>query len=114
MTPGAYNLKIRRGVAFSCTFTFTEDDGTTPIALTGWVPYASVRKVPTGAVILDLAPVLTDGAAGIVTISFTAAQTAALTAGNFRWDLVLKNPSLERVGPYIEGLCDISTLITRP
>jgi hypothetical protein len=113
MTPGAYNLIIRRGVAFSITFTLTEDDGTTAINLTGYTAHALVRKLPTSAVVKDLTPTLTSAAGGIITIALTDEQTLALPAGAFRWDLVLEDAGGSRLGPYVAGLCDISSAITR-
>ncbi len=114
MTPGAYNLTIRPGVAFAITFAFTEDDGTTPIDLTGWTAHAHVRKLPTSALVKDLAPAVSDGPGGVVAIEFTDEDTAAFTPGNFRWDLILENPSGSRLGPYLSGLCAITLPITQP
>jgi hypothetical protein len=114
MTPGTLNLQIYRGITFSLTLTLTEDDGTTPIDLTGFTAYATARKQPTGAVKLDLAPEITDDAGGVIAIAFTDEDTAEFPAAELRWDLVLENAGGERLGPYLAGRCDILNPNTQP
>lgn len=91
-----------------------------PADMTDWIPYAEVRTEPEGALILDLAPVMTNAALGVLTIpAIQDEQTILLppgTAGKLKckWDLIFQVPTGERIGPYIAGSFLIKSIITEP
>lgn len=112
MTPGVLNLVLYRGTTFAQTF-ICQDDSHVAVNLTGWTAHALVRTDPQKHIVLDLNPVITNGPAGTVSISFTDEETVLLAPGEFVWDLVLERPSGERLGPFLAGTFIISTAITR-
>lgn len=114
MTPGVLNIDINRGVSFGPLVFICEDIDALPVNLTGWIPYASVRRKPGGPLVLDLAPAITDAASGQVTIFFTDEQTRIMAPGSFMWDLLFQQPDGDRKGPFVVGRCTISSLITEP
>lgn len=114
MTPARLNLTIRRGVTFGPIKITCKDGSGVAMNLTDWHAFAQVRKKPGQTVVLDLEPEITNPTAGEVTIGFTDEETASMTAGSFLWDFVLENPTGERLGPYLAGSCNISSIITQP
>lgn len=121
MTPATLPLNIVRGltlgpIVINC---FGDVANTQPVPLNGWKAYAQVRKCPGGDLLLDLTPQVsqatTGATVGQITLTEPKEVTAALSCvGNFFWDLVLETPSGVRMGPYIEGPCPVSSIITQP
>ncbi len=121
MTPATLELQIVRGltlgpIVITC---FGDAANTIPVPLNGWKAYAQVRRCPGGDLILDLTPQVaqatTGATVGQIIITETDEVTAALNCdGNFFWDLVLETPSGVRMGPYIEGPCPVTSIITQP
>ncbi len=110
--PETYNICIHRGVTFKKVFQF--DLNGSPWPLTGYSVSAVVRPSKGSATLTqDLSPSITDAPAGEITISLTKTQTEALSAADLFWDLVLENPSGERLGPYMEGEFLILETVTR-
>lgn len=115
MTPGTHNFTIYRGASFGPkVFTFTDDTLLVPMALTGLTALAEARENVNGAVKVDLTPVVTNAAAGAVTMEFTVAQTQAMPAGIFYWDFLFEDGAGERTGPYLKGKLTVSALNTQP
>src|SRR5688572_3493488 len=114
MKPARYNLSMTKGITFGPIVFYCADEEEVAVDLTGWTAYAEVRSGPGGSVVFDLQPQITDPAAGEITIEATDEQTAELTPGLFRWDLILENPAGERLGPYLVGSCNISAPISQP
>lgn len=115
MTPATLDLICTRGVTFGPVVILCSDDTPVVVDLTGWTPIAHVRKKSGSALIFDLAPTVTDGPAGEITIPAMADEdTMQLPAGSYRWDLVLERPTGERLGPYIAGRFTVANIITQP
>jgi hypothetical protein len=115
MTPGTLNLCILRGIAFGVTMQLFEDDGTTPVDLTGKTPRALARRLPTSQAI-DLAPTVTDYPTGILHIALTTAETMALAVmPSGQWDLVLEDDGTTERGPrLLSGSFTVQNPSTRP
>lgn len=85
--PGELNIVTTRGDTCTLTITITSD-GTTPINITGRTYTSMVRRYYE-----DVSPsatftcTVTNGANGVLTISLTPTQTAALSTQNYFWDL---------------------------
>lgn len=92
------NLQIIRGCTFEALeFQMLEDDQVTPIDITGWNFAAEVRKMPGDTVIVDLGPIITDAANGIVRIpAIDDETTLTYPIGGYNWDLLGEDGSDNR------------------
>lgn len=113
MTPARLDLHISKGITFGPVLVTCKDASGNPRNLTGWSVFADARQSLTGGVAFSLAPQIVGGAGGQVSMSFTPEQTAALRAGTYRWDLVLRNPGGDRLGPYLAGKVAVDQLNTQ-
>lgn len=111
------NAEIEQGATY--TFTLTWKDSTnTPVDLTGYTARMQLRRtVPSTDTLLSLTD--SDGIAfaadrttGVLTVTMTAAQTAALTGTSAVYDLELISAS-GVVYRLIEGDVEISPEVTR-
>jgi hypothetical protein len=113
--PAPLNLTIVTGIIFGPVILRAKDNNNQPIDLTGWRPFAEVRKKPGSPVILDLGPVLSDATIGEITIpKWTDEQTYNLKLGDFQWSLILEDPFGDRRGPYMQGAFTITATPTKP
>ncbi len=116
MVPAPFPLTLYRGATFGpLVITALQEDQVTPVDLTGgWLVYAKVRKTPTGPVLIDLAPTVTNGAIGEITIPAIPDETTEDSpGGNFVWDLLLERPTGEVVGPFLAGAFVVTTAVSR-
>lgn len=113
MTPANIDLSIDRGVRFGPVTLTCLDGSNVAVDLTGYTAYAQVRDRPTGGLVFDLEPEISDPGAGIITISKTQAQTDAMSDGiNYGWDLMLEDAAGVRTGPYFAGKVAVRTRYT--
>lgn len=111
---GYYNFTTGQGETFTRTVTWKIN--TTAVDITGYTARMQVRKThrsSTADVSLTHASGLTlGGAAGTIDITITAATTAALTAGQYVYDLELVSASgvVTRV---LEGTFTLTAEVTR-
>lgn len=85
--PATQDLIVTRGDTETVAITLTTD-GTTPINITGRTYTAQLRSTPDSAVIAaSFTCSVTNGPAGQVTCSMSAATSALLTPGYYYWDL---------------------------
>lgn len=111
MTPGYKALTLYRGSSFGPKIIRAlAADGVTPVDLTGWGAHAKVRKTTRGPIIIDLAPSISDGPAGEITIPEIADETTLnYSDGCYVWDLLLERPSGAIIGPFLAGPFTITT-----
>jgi hypothetical protein len=113
--PAPLNLTIVTGIIFGPVILRAKDVNNQPIDLTGWRPFAEVRKKPGAPVILDLAPFLSDPINGEITLpKQTDEQTYNLKVGDYQWSLILEDPFGDRRGPYMQGSFTITATPTKP
>lgn len=105
-----YDIAIEQGATWSRVFTYTEDDGTTPINLTGYTGRAQIRRSPMGRLLADFT-VSINGAAGEVTLSLTATQTAELYEDGV-YDIELVNGAT--VIRLVQGKVTVNAGVTLP
>ena len=95
-SPAFPNITIQRGVTLNPIFfvLYNDLDGSQRTDLSGSLPVALVRDVDDN-LIIDLAPTIelySDFVAGktgdVIAFSLTDEQTATLTAGIYRWDII--------------------------
>ncbi len=106
-------LRIYRTCDFNAVFVMQDDAGAA-FDLTGWTVEAMMRDARNGELILDLAPTVTDAAAGEITIAISAEDTAELAVKSGVWDMILITPESLRLPPTISDKCSITNPVTRP
>ncbi len=86
-----------------------------PVDLTGLTSEAQVRRTSASDPVLDLNPSITDAVNGQVTIpAISTVDTQDFDfVGTFDWELVFKNGSGDRFGPYVKGPFVVSDNITQ-
>ena len=107
------NQNIDQGSTYSKSITVYENDGTTIQNLTGYTAASQLRKNYTStAYTTILATIQTPPTGGIIVISLTAVQTAALKAGRYVYDLQITaaDSTVTRV---IEGVITIRPEVTK-
>jgi hypothetical protein len=115
ITPANLNLKIITGIIFGPIIIRAKDVNNNPVDLTGWTPFAEVRKKPGTSLVMNLNPSITDAVAGEITIpKLTDEETYNLVFGSYQWSLILQDPSGDRRGPYIQGAFAITGTPTKP
>lgn len=108
-------LTIYKGLTFPALVITAKDSLGVVQNLTGWSVYAELRENPSQALLLNLAPTITNAVAGEITVPAIAyAVTGTLAEGNDVWDLVLQNPAGQRLGPMIGGSVAVVKPVTQP
>lgn len=104
------NLIIDQGTTYSTTIDVT-DDNDVPINLNGYTGTAQLRKHYSSSnstvFTVSLAPL-----DGIIILSLTSTQTAALKAGRYVYDVELTNTS-NVVSRIVEGIVTVTPQVTR-
>jgi len=106
---GTTNIVIDQGTTFDLTINVTADDGT-PTDLTDYTITAQIRK----SYYTSTYTAFTTGKsnlAGEITLSLTPAQTSALKAGRYVYDVEMAS-SAETVR-VIEGIVTVTPEVTR-
>ena len=107
------NQVIDQGSTYSKSITIYETDGTTIQNLTGYTATSQLRKNYTStAYTTILATIQTPATNGVIVISLTAVQTAALKSGRYVYDLQITaaDSTVIRV---IEGVITIRPEVTK-
>lgn len=96
-------LHVEAGATYDAVeFVYLEDDGITPVDLTGWTARLVVRDEDTNVKMIDMVPTI-DVPTGKISFVFTAAQTALLTGENYIYAIELKHPDNEPVVQIARG-----------
>ena len=116
MTPAKLNLRLIPGTIFGPLVIYAKDSDSNTVDLTGYNVFAEVRlRAGASKVILNLAPTITDGAAGEITIpKITDEDTYDMKYVHAKWSLFLEEPGGDRIGPFIEGKFIIQGTPTKP
>lgn len=90
---GTYNITVDQGASYSQVITWKDSNGD-PISLVGWTARMQVRGLPSStSTVIELTTengrIALGGAAGTVTLTITAADTATLPSGVMKYDLEL-------------------------
>lgn len=90
--PGTYNFTIYQGATFSRILTWKDENGDL-IDLTGFTARMQIRKKIDGDLLADMttanSKIALGGAAGTITLSLTASETAAINSSKGVYDLEL-------------------------
>ena len=107
------NQEIDQGSSFSKQITVYETDGSTIQNLTGYTAASQIRKNYTStAYTTILATIQTPATNGVIVMSLTAVQTAALKSGRYVYDLQITaaDTTVTRV---LEGIITIKPEVTK-
>lgn len=105
-----YNLSIDAGATFTVEFEYTNEDGTV-FNLTGYTALLQVRDMPSSPTVkLQVTPTLTIQT-GIISVTFTATQTAALTNSRYVYAIELTSGSF--VVRIVDGYLIMSPEVVR-
>ena len=103
------NIVIDQGTTFSLEFNLT-NDATTAKDLTAYAVTSQLRKSYESTTATDFTTAKVN-ATGKITISLTAAQTAALKAGRYVYDIEIASAS--ETLRVLEGLVTVTPNVTR-
>ena len=106
------NLQIDQGSTFSKLITVYQTDGITLQNLTGYTVASQVRKNYTSTNYTTINATNNDPTNGVIVMSLTAAQTAALKAGRYVYDLQITAAD-GTVSRTIEGIITIKPEVTK-
>jgi hypothetical protein len=113
MTPAVYNLTVLIDTDFSQAVTFYSDcQRTQTLNVSGYTFKAQVRTSFTTAVIFEFDISTTNAATGQIVVSISAADTLALTAGAYVWDLRVTDGD-GQVERWMEGNVTVTGTVTR-
>ena len=105
------NLTIDQGTTFTASIDCTSSDNT-PLNLNGYTVAAQLRKTYDSTTKTDFTAIIANAATGRLQISLTPAQTGALSAGRYVYDVEITDSSgiITRV---VEGQVEITPGVTR-
>jgi hypothetical protein len=115
MAATTYDILIEQGTTYSQVITY-KDNGA-PVSLTGYTARMQVRAtLESASTLVELTTansrIALGGTAGTITLTISATDTAALTAGRGVYDLELVSGS-GIVTRLLQGVCTISRNVTR-
>ena len=93
------SFAFRKGDDFSTLIDFS-------ISLASYTLSAGLYSTVTGALVQAMTVAVTDAAAGLVSVSLTDTQTAALAAGTYAWRLDWTAPGSVQRGP-LAGMVEV-------
>lgn len=107
------SFEVEAGATFNAySFQYLNDDGVTPVDLTGWTGKIQVRESASSASkVFEVIPSI-EVATGIVSFEFSATQTALLTAQTYVWACELYAPNGDVVR-LVEGKIFVSPEVVR-
>ena len=106
------NQIIDQGATFSKQITVYETDGTTIQNLTGYTVSSQLRKNYTSTAYTTINATNNAPTSGVIVMSLTAVQTAALKAGRYVYDLQITAAD-GTVSRTIEGIITIKPEVTK-
>lgn len=112
--PVTVNLSTRAGASRDLSLTWTE--GGEPVDLSGWTARLQVRSSaasPTVLIDLESPTEIVLGSDGTIWTQLSSAQTDALAAGTYRYDLRLEDGD-GQVLYLVEGALKVKEPVTRP
>ncbi len=106
------NISIDQGSDFTSTVTVEGSDGVV-FNLTGYTARGQIRKSYTSTTAVDFTAVINTPSLGAIQIALTAAQTRAMKAGRYLYDVEVVQTSTSKVIRVVEGQVEINPSITR-
>ena len=108
---GFVELTIEQGASYSTTVTVNDGTGA-PTNLTSYTAIAQLRKSYYSSTSTSFTVTISNAAAGEITMTLTAANTANLTPGRYVYDLLIDSPTHVKTR-VIEGIATILPSVSR-
>ena len=105
------NIVIDQGTSFSTVLTLTDENGDY-INLNGVTANSMIRKWYTSSNAVVFTSSINTGE-GTVTLSLSANQTGAMTAGRYVYDVELTDDTSGAVSRVVEGIVTVTPQVTR-
>jgi len=105
------NLYIDQGSDFNGVITLTNQDGS-PLVLTGYTIKSQFRKSYNSSSFTEFTATVTNASQGIITLRLTAAQSSAVQAGRYLYDIEITSSSGAKTRA-LEGIVVITPEITK-
>lgn len=105
------HLVIDQGTSFENELNLTDENGD-PINLIGYSATSMIRKWYTSSNYTAFTCEL-DTSAGVVILSLSPQQTAALTPGRYVYDVILTETSTGSISRVVEGIVTVTPRSTR-
>ena len=106
------NLVIDQGATFTADIDVTDADGDA-LNLAGYQTAGQMRKTYASTTATDFAASILSESNGTVRISLSAAQTNALKAGRYVYDVEIKKTSTNEVTRVVEGQIEVTPGVTK-
>jgi len=103
------NLVIDQGATFSTDLTLTDENGDA-LNLNGYTANSQLRKWYTSTNSVSFSTT-TNNSIGVVTLSLSSNQTAALTAGRYVYDVEISDGTT--ISRIVEGIVTVTPNVTR-
>lgn len=103
------NLVIDQGATFSTDLTLTDENGDA-LNLSGYTANSQLRKWYTSSNSISFSTT-TNTSIGVVTLSLSSNQTAALTAGRYVYDVEISDGTT--ISRIVEGIVTVTPNCTR-
>lgn len=104
------NLTVDQGSDFSSVVTVSNSDGAL-VDLTGYTYRGQIRKTYSSSTAVDFTVTANTPTNGELTITLTAAQTGAMKAGRFVYDVEIELANV--VTRVVEGQLEVTPRVTR-
>ncbi len=108
---GFAELTLEQGASYSTTVTVNGSNGS-PTNLTNYTAAAQLRKSYYSSTATDFTVSISNAAAGEISMTLTAANTANLTPGRYVYDLLITSPVNVKTR-VVEGIATILPSVTR-
>jgi hypothetical protein len=108
---GFAELTLEQGASYSTTVTVNGSNGS-PTNLTNYTAAAQLRKSYYSSTATDFTVSISNAAAGEISMTLTAANTANLTPGRYVYDLLITSPTSVKTR-VVEGIATILPSVTR-
>ncbi len=108
---GFAELTLEQGASYSTTVTVNGSTGA-PTNLTNYTAAAQLRKSYYSSTATDFTVSISNAAAGEISMTLTAANTANLTPGRYVYDLLITSPVNVKTR-VVEGIATILPSVTR-
>lgn len=114
INPGEYNITCFQGANFDRTFTVTQ--ASTALNLTGYTSAMQVRTAADSTAYLvslvNGTGITLGGTAGTILVALTSAQSSAISAGSYAYDLEITSGAGE-VTRLLQGAFNVQGNVTR-
>lgn len=107
------NISIDQGSDFTSIITVEGNDGLV-FNLTGYLPRGQIRKSYASLTAVDFTASILSNVGGTITISLDNAETLAMKAGRYVYDIEVKHTASGIVTRIAEGNLEINPCVTQP